>query len=231
MDGYVYVISNKAMPGLVKVGFTTRTPEERASELDGSHSPYPPVVEYSAKVTDARAVEQDAHKQLKAVCAGKEWFRCKPERAIAAIKEAAGESLRQERSRAQDARCRKEESARAAAAAEEAARKRVLEEAAAARKSKQREQIIVNYDVMLKPLERVPHFFIFYVIGVLITALGYSVVLSPRGDTGQLAILGFMFCWVPGAMLHGWTQKQKKQAPQYKDLIARRDAELRTLGS
>ena len=31
--GYVYILTNEAMPNLVKIGYTDRTPEERAAEL------------------------------------------------------------------------------------------------------------------------------------------------------------------------------------------------------
>lgn len=62
MEGYVYVFSNRAMPGLVKIGYTTDTPEQRAKQLDGTHSPHPNVVEYSIQVPDAPVVEKAAHK-------------------------------------------------------------------------------------------------------------------------------------------------------------------------
>lgn len=32
-DGYIYCFSNQSMPGIVKIGMTTRTPGERAKEL------------------------------------------------------------------------------------------------------------------------------------------------------------------------------------------------------
>ncbi|MBL4747578.1 MAG: GIY-YIG nuclease family protein [Magnetovibrio sp.] len=32
-NGFVYIMSNPSMPGLLKIGCTTRTPEERANEL------------------------------------------------------------------------------------------------------------------------------------------------------------------------------------------------------
>lgn len=100
MEGYVYVMSNKVMPGLVKVGFTTGTPEERAAQLNGTHSPHPVQVEYSTRVSDARAVEREAHLRLRQHREGKEWFRCSREVAIAAIKRAAGDVVRDEFSRA-----------------------------------------------------------------------------------------------------------------------------------
>lgn len=104
MEGYVYVMSNKAMPGLVKVGFTTGTPEERAAQLNGSHSPHPVVVEYSTHVPNARAVEQEAHLRLRKHREGKEWFRCSRELAIDAIKRAAGDLARNEFSRVEQER-------------------------------------------------------------------------------------------------------------------------------
>jgi len=38
MKGWVYVISNKAMSGLVKVGYSTKDPELRAAELSHTAS-------------------------------------------------------------------------------------------------------------------------------------------------------------------------------------------------
>lgn len=104
MEGYVYVMSNKAMPGLVKVGFTTGTPDERAAQLNGTHSPHPVVVEYSTHVPDARAVEREAHLRLGKHREGKEWFRCSRELAINAIKRAAGDLARNEFSRVEQER-------------------------------------------------------------------------------------------------------------------------------
>ena len=37
--GFVYILTNKSMPGLIKVGLTTRTPEERAKELSSTGVP------------------------------------------------------------------------------------------------------------------------------------------------------------------------------------------------
>ena len=34
--GFVYVMSNKSMPGIVKVGMSTKMPEERAKELSSA---------------------------------------------------------------------------------------------------------------------------------------------------------------------------------------------------
>ena len=36
MEGYVYVLINPSMEGLVKIGMTTSTPEERVTELSSA---------------------------------------------------------------------------------------------------------------------------------------------------------------------------------------------------
>lgn len=86
--GWVYVITNKAMPGFVKVGFSTKDPKLRALELS-TGSPYPHLVEFEFLIENPRDVEQRAHKALKAHRAGGEWFKCSVHQAIAAIQNAS----------------------------------------------------------------------------------------------------------------------------------------------
>lgn len=64
MKGWVYIISNKAMQGLVKVGFSTKDPELRAAELNHTGSPYSYVVEYEMLVEEPRQIEQQTHRLL-----------------------------------------------------------------------------------------------------------------------------------------------------------------------
>lgn len=90
MKGWVYVFSNKAMPGLVKVGFSTKAPELRAAELNHTGSPYSYVVEYEMLIEEPYQIEQQTHRLLSAKRAAKEWFRCSAEEAVAAIKQIAG---------------------------------------------------------------------------------------------------------------------------------------------
>ncbi len=89
MKGWVYVITNKGMPGLLKVGFTTRDPELRADELSHTGAAYPYLVDYVMLVEYPYEVEQKAHKLLVSHHEGKEWFRCSLEEAVAAIKQAS----------------------------------------------------------------------------------------------------------------------------------------------
>ena len=96
-DGWVYVLTNEAMPGLVKVGCTSKIPEIRAEELFGETSaPGPFVVAYAAFVPIHKQVETTILRELKA--AGfhntpekpkKEFFRCDPFDAIECIRKNA----------------------------------------------------------------------------------------------------------------------------------------------
>jgi len=83
--GWVYVISNPAMPGLVKVGFSRKDPQLRADELSGTGCPQPYQVEYDVLVIAPQEVEQAIHQRLIGKRDGKEWFRCSLSEAIAAI--------------------------------------------------------------------------------------------------------------------------------------------------
>jgi hypothetical protein len=89
MKGWVYVISNRAMPGLVKVGYSTKDPDLRAADLNGTGSPHPYVVEYDMLIEEPYQLEQQTHKYLSHVRDRKEWFLCSAEEAIAAIQRAA----------------------------------------------------------------------------------------------------------------------------------------------
>jgi hypothetical protein len=85
--GWVYVLTNKAMPGLVKIGFSTKDPFLRAQELEGTGLPHPYVVEYDVLVIEPRDVEQAVHTQLRAHNESKEFFRAEVIAAVNAIRE------------------------------------------------------------------------------------------------------------------------------------------------
>ena len=58
MKGFVYVLSNASMPGLIKVGMTTKVPDGRAKELSSDTStPTPFIVEYYALFDDMEKAE------------------------------------------------------------------------------------------------------------------------------------------------------------------------------
>jgi T5orf172 domain len=62
--GFVYVLSNPAHPGLMKIGYSTKVPEERAAELWSTGVTEPFSLEYYCLVEHARALESKVHERL-----------------------------------------------------------------------------------------------------------------------------------------------------------------------
>jgi hypothetical protein len=87
--GWVYVLSNQAMPGLVKVGYSTKDPQLRVDELGGTGLPHPFVLEYDVLVVEPRDIEQAVHVRLNSCHEAKEFFRCTVAEAMAAIQRVA----------------------------------------------------------------------------------------------------------------------------------------------
>lgn len=65
-NGWIYCISNPAMPGLLKIGMTERTPDIRLSEANTSNTwiPMPFVLEMAKRVTNPEQKEKTLHKLL-----------------------------------------------------------------------------------------------------------------------------------------------------------------------
>jgi hypothetical protein len=95
MKGWVYIITTKSMPDLVKIGFSTKDPALRAAEFNNTGNPYPYTVRYEALVNEPRNVEQSVHRLLKnrGFHENKEWFKCSIEIAVAAIRETASNDI------------------------------------------------------------------------------------------------------------------------------------------
>jgi hypothetical protein len=76
--GYVYILTNEAMPGLVKIGKTTRDPASRAVELHQTGVPFPFVVAESVVAPDCHDLERYIHSTLDEfrVRPDREFFRC-----------------------------------------------------------------------------------------------------------------------------------------------------------
>ena len=80
-EGYVYCMSNDSMPGLLKIGMTTDSPETRAATLSSSTGvPTPFKVEISKRVAQPYEKEQAMHELLGAlgfrVNEKREFFNC-----------------------------------------------------------------------------------------------------------------------------------------------------------
>jgi hypothetical protein len=94
--GWVYILTNEAMPGMVKIGLTTKTPKERAAELSSpSGVPLPFVVAWARAVSDCAYVEKAVHRMLddKRVNGKRESFRVDVATARQVIEAAAGSML------------------------------------------------------------------------------------------------------------------------------------------
>jgi hypothetical protein len=75
MTGYVYILSNASMPGLIKIGCTSRSPEERRRELSRPTGvPLDFDIEYEIYSVNVKEVESEIHKALANYKLGKEFF-------------------------------------------------------------------------------------------------------------------------------------------------------------
>lgn len=66
-EGWVYCISNPSMPGLLKIGMTLRTPQERLKEANSSdtwRSPTDFIIEFAKRVHNPLQKERTLHKLL-----------------------------------------------------------------------------------------------------------------------------------------------------------------------
>ena len=87
---YVYVLVNHSIPGMVKIGMTTLTPEERAQQISsatGVPTPWIPI--YSFKCYRSDLLEADVHDRLAAfrVNDNREMFNVTSEQAQQVIEE------------------------------------------------------------------------------------------------------------------------------------------------
>lgn len=85
----VYVLTNPAMPGLVKIGKTTQLEiEERMKQLYGTGVPVPFDCAFACQVKDATEVEKALHFAFGAtrINSNREFFKIEPERVIAVLK-------------------------------------------------------------------------------------------------------------------------------------------------
>lgn len=77
--GFVYVLGNRVMPGVYKVGFTERSPSLRCEELSrGTSVPVEFDLICYAEYEDAQAMEREVHELLADVrlSQNREFFKC-----------------------------------------------------------------------------------------------------------------------------------------------------------
>jgi len=87
--GIVYILTNQAMPGYVKIGKTTTSVEQRILELSRSSAvPLPFECYYAAKVSDVSQVERAFHDAFgdHRINPRREFFNIQPERIVSVLK-------------------------------------------------------------------------------------------------------------------------------------------------
>lgn len=87
--GLIYVLTNAAMPGLVKIGVTFMSdPESRATQLYTTGVPVPFDVLFAGQVANARKVEQALHNAFRdhRVNPKREFFQLEPDQPIQMLK-------------------------------------------------------------------------------------------------------------------------------------------------
>ena len=91
----VYILTNEAMPGLIKIGLTNSTVEQRILSLDNTSVPLPFECYYAARVSDSAKIERAMHVGLgdHRVRNSREFFRIDPYRAKAILEVLAIEDV------------------------------------------------------------------------------------------------------------------------------------------
>jgi hypothetical protein len=87
---WVYVLSNPTMPGLLKIGYTSTTPQERAQQISNATGVAAPfVVEYAFRCHEGEFLEREVHGYLDSyrVANNREFFKLELHEAVEAITE------------------------------------------------------------------------------------------------------------------------------------------------
>ncbi len=108
-QGFLYVLLNPAMPGLLKVGKTTRDPSDRVAELSSATGvPSPFVLAYQQPVIDCHAAEKWVHGELERaghrVADNREFFSAPLHEIVGVIARSVNVALSSEDSNALDSR-------------------------------------------------------------------------------------------------------------------------------
>ena len=99
-NGIVYILSNPAMPGIYKIGITSRNDiKHRLKELYTTSVPVPFECEYAGRVDDCKKVESALHYAFdpERINPQREFFKTDPERVIDSVDIEAGKKLKKAR--------------------------------------------------------------------------------------------------------------------------------------
>jgi len=219
MKGWVYIISNPAMPDLIKVGYSTKDPELRARELNNTGAPHPYIVEYEMLIEGPFQIEQQAHKVLSSFRENREWFRCTCEEAIAAIQRVAGGHAinevfkRADREQAENIRLDQEKAE---------LRERLVNEQI------NRQELVVQEKYRDMVAAQFPEYpFWPYWIASSIGALGLIVFVSPKTSESAGVIAAGIFGAVIGFFAREYHDSKRKESLQYKALQQDKEVKLK----
>jgi hypothetical protein len=214
MKGWVYVMSNRAMPGLLKVGFSSKDPDLRAEDLNHPGSPHPYVVDYEVLVEDPYRLEQRVHGALAHYSEAKEWFRCEAEVAVAAIREAAAGQIIHETFKRADRQ-------RALAIQKQREEQEARGRQASARKSEIRKQYAEELALHLpnNPFWQ-------YWLGCAMAIAIAIVLVATKPSDAQVFWWSTIFGALAAHFVKEWHINRAKESESYKALLAERDREL-----
>ena len=216
--GWVYVISNKAMPGLVKIGFSGGDPELRAQQLAHTGSPYRYVVEFEILVEDAYRLEQAAHRRLSAKREGREWFACSAEEAVAAIKFLAPVFISETYKRVE----RKSAEAR---------HQREIKENEISERLAEEERTIRNkYSLEFANQFSGWPFWVYWIVGSLVAFACLSTLSLHATDVGRL-VMSVVGGAVIGHFLSSWLDSRRRQSREYRLLEKQREEDISAVRS
>ena len=95
MSKIVYILTNQAMPGIIKIGITDGLIEQRMKELDKTSTPLPFECFFAKKVSDNKFIESKMHEAFDTfrIRQNREFFRMDPSAAKAALDMTEGEDV------------------------------------------------------------------------------------------------------------------------------------------
>ena len=91
----VYILTIEAMPGIIKIGWTDNSVEQRMKELDKTGTPLPFTCYFAKRVDDPKFVESKLHEAFDEfrIRENREFFRMSADQAKAALEIASGEDV------------------------------------------------------------------------------------------------------------------------------------------
>ncbi len=93
--GFVYVLTNDYMPGVVKIGYTAQSIKERLKELDKTGTPWPFRCHFAIETERYKEIEKLVHEAFAGyrVRENREFFKISPEKAVAALRISGAKEL------------------------------------------------------------------------------------------------------------------------------------------